>query len=93
MKAHHEEIEEEEEEEQKKMEQEKVAAEAIGPGLLLELQSVSALVVTGPAGVIYSSGRQRALKAVCNGRDDPAATATVAFAFFLTGLTVFVYRS
>ena len=35
--------------------------------------------------------RQRALKAVCNGRDDPVATATVAFAFFLTGLTVFIY--
>ena len=31
------------------------------------------------------------MKAVCNGRDDPVATATVAFAFFLTGLGVFIY--
>ena len=71
MKAHHEEIEEEEEEEQKKMEQEKVAAEAMGPDeVVLELQSHGALML--PVRVLLSiARRQRALKAVCNGRTTP----------------------
>ena len=35
--------------------------------------------------------RQRALKAVCSGRDDPVATATLALACFLGALGLFVY--
>jgi hypothetical protein len=35
--------------------------------------------------------RQRALKAVCNGRDDPVATATLALACFLGALGLFMY--
>ena len=92
MKSHKEEVEEEGEEEQKKMELEKVAAEAIGPmKSFWSFNPLAPLLLPVQRVLLSIARRQRALKAVCNGRDDPVATATVAFAFFLTGLTVFIY--
>ena len=74
------------------MEQEKVAAEAIGPmKSFWSFNPLAPLLLPVQRVLLSIARRQRALKAVCNGRDDPVATATVAFAFFLTGLTVFVY--
>jgi hypothetical protein len=94
MKTHKEELQEEEEEEQKKVQEEaaKVAAEAIGPmKSFWSFNPLAPLLLPVQRVLLSIARRQRALKAVCNGRDDPVATATVAFAFFLTGLTVFIY--